>query len=77
MSPAAEALARANQNEPLDALVWRATGQRTVEAVLAANPGLADLGPFLPEGQLVDLSPASNAAAVAAANTRELVQLWD
>lgn len=70
-------LASAHQNEPLDALVWRATGQRTVEAVLAANPGLADLGPFLPQGQTVDLAAASAADAVAASNTRALVQLWD
>lgn len=70
-------VARARQNEPLDAVIWRETGQRTVEAVLAANPGLADLGPFLPEGQAIDLQAASTAAAVAATSTRPLVQLWD
>lgn len=73
----AAAQARANQHELLDALVWRSTGQRTIEAVLAANPGLADLGPFLPEGTPVDLAPATTAAAVAAAGTRDLIQLWD
>ncbi len=71
------ATATANQAETLDALVWRETGQRTVEAVLAANPGLADLGPFLPQGQTVDLAAASTADAIAAASTRPLVQLWD
>jgi len=69
--------ATANQDEPLDALLWRFTGQRTVEAVLAANPGLADLGPFLPQGTPVDLSQATTPAAVAAAETRDLIQLWD
>ena len=70
-------LATARQAEPLDALVWRETGQRTIEAVLAANPGLADLGPFLPQGQTVDLAAASAADAVAASNTRALIQLLD
>lgn len=69
--------ASAHQNEPLDALVWRETGQRTIEAVLAANPGLADLGPFLPQGQTVDLTAASTTAAVAASQTRQIIQLWD
>jgi phage tail protein X len=73
----AAAVARANQHELLDALVWRATGQRTIEAVLAANPGLADLGAFLPQGTPVDIGPASTAAAVAAAGTRQMIQLWD
>ncbi len=59
--------------EPLDALVWRTTGgaMAAVQATLAANPGLAALGPELPEGTAVlipDVLPSS--AEV------ELVQLW-
>ncbi|MEY2884430.1 MAG: hypothetical protein RL490_2154, partial [Pseudomonadota bacterium] len=69
-------LPRANQHETLDALIWRVTGHKSIEAVLAANPGLADLGPHLPQGQIVDVSAADQAAAQTTA-TRELVQLWD
>jgi phage tail protein X len=65
---------RAHSQETLDALLWRFTGQRSVEAILAANPGLADLGPFLPAGHAVDLTAAETAPAPA---IRELVQLWD
>lgn len=63
----------AHAGEPLDALVWRMLGTAAVEPVLEANPGLAELGAFLPEGTIVFLPEL--AAAPAAAPT--LVQLWD
>ncbi len=59
--------------EPLDALVWRAIGTTAVEAVLEANPGLADLGAFLPEGTAVFVS----APAVEPVGELPLIQLWD
>lgn len=62
----------ARQGERLDQLVWRANGggPAAVEAVLEANPGLADLGPMLPEGTQV-IIPATPAAEPV-----PLVQLW-
>lgn len=65
--------ARAQQGETLDALCWRIYGRTAgvTEAVLAANPGLADLGPVLPHGQLVALPDQPPQP------TARLVQLWD
>lgn len=67
---------RAQQGDTLDALCWRHYGRTgtVVEAVLAANPGLADLGPVVPHGTPIDL-PELGAASQA--NTTRLVQLWD
>lgn len=59
--------------ETVDELVWRAAGTSAVEPVLEANPGLAGLGPRLPEGQPVLLPEIVSAAPAAA----ELVQLWN
>ncbi|NVM87465.1 MULTISPECIES: tail protein X [unclassified Variovorax] len=64
---------RTQQNDTVDLLCWRYL-QRTqgvVEATLLLNPGLADRGPILPAGLLVELAePAST-------TTRRTVQLWD
>ena len=67
-------LAKALQDEPLDALVWRITGggASAAEATLRANPGLADLGELLPENTPV-LIPDSDPAPEPVA----LIQLWD
>lgn len=64
---------RANQNETLDALCWRHYGRTAgvVEAVLEANPGLADLGPNLPQGHPVNLPDA------APQPEQQAVILWD
>lgn len=64
---------RALEDETMDALVWRVLRRTTsaVEAVLRANPGLADVGPFLPRGQQV-MIPSDALMPVA----RPLVQLW-
>jgi phage tail protein X len=67
-------LARANQGETLDALCLRVLGRTdgVVEAALAANPGLADLGPVLPIGTPVQLPDTTTATRTETA----LVQLW-
>lgn len=64
--------ARARQHEMLDALTLRKLGTTggTVEATLAANPGLAKLGPHLPMGQPVRLVKGPEP-------TKETVYLWD
>lgn len=66
-------IATAMAGETLDALLWRTIGTIAVEPVLAANPGLAEVGPILPEGRAV-LIPDTAAAPTA---TVPLVQLWD
>jgi phage tail protein X len=63
----------AHAGETVDALVWRAigAGAGVVESVYEANPRLAELGPFLPEGTPVNVPLPS-----AAAPETPLVQLW-
>lgn len=65
---------RANQNETVDALCWRYYGRTAgvTEAVLQANPGLADHGPILPHGLSVNMPEAKTSAP-----QRQMVQLWD
>ncbi|MBP6876543.1 MAG: tail protein X [Phenylobacterium sp.] len=63
----------AHQDEPLDALLWRELGRSDgLEAVLNANPGVAQLSTALPEGHQV-LAPD----AAQAVRTQTLIQLWD
>ncbi|MGW8136840.1 tail protein X [Sphingomonas zeae] len=64
---------RARTGDTLDALIWRerGLGPDDLPAVLAANPGLASLGPVLPIGTTVlipDAPPANR--------QRDVVQLW-
>ncbi len=63
----------AHQGDTLDALCWRHYGRTAgvVEAVLEANPGLADLGPILPHGQRVPLPEQAPQPQT------QTVQLWD
>lgn len=65
----------AHQGDTLDLLCWRNLGTTAgvVEAAYRLNPGLADLGPLLPEHHAVTLPdrPASTPAI------RETVNLWD
>ena len=65
---------RTQQNDTVDALCWRHYGRTAgvVEAVLDANPGLADKGPVLPSGLLITLPELQ-----AAAPERQMVNLWD
>ncbi len=62
------------QGDTLDELLWRTRGldAAVLDAVLAANPGLADLGPILPIGTPVTIPTIATPAAPA----REIVQLW-
>jgi len=64
---------RTRDGDTLDWICWKHYGRQSgaVEAVLEANPGLADKGPVLSAGELIqlpDLSPAS---------TAEVIRLWD
>ena len=64
--------ARAMHGDTLDLLCWRALARTDiVEATLALNPGLADHGPVLPVGLLVEL------ASPTATTPRPTVSLWD
>lgn len=61
------------QFDELDAICWRYYGrtQQTVEAVLRANPNLAELMPILPQGLQI-LLPDLPAPSVS-----ETVRIWD
>lgn len=64
----------AHQGDTLDSLCWRHLGSSAaVEAALEANPGLAALGPILPEGTPVTLPDA----APPASSAKTLINLWD
>ncbi len=65
---------RAQQNDTVDALCWRHYGRTAgvTEAVLDANPGLADYGPTLPQGLAVQMPEAQVSAP-----QRQMVNLWD
>jgi phage tail protein X len=64
----------AHQGDTVDAICWRHYGRTAgvTEAVLDANPGLADLGPILPQGVLVNMPEAQTTAPL-----RQMVNLWD
>lgn len=63
------------ENMTLDLVIWQAFGRQdagTVEAALGLNPGLADLGAFLPVGTIVELpEPQAEKPALL-----ETVMLW-
>ena len=63
----------ASQGDTLDALCYRLYGRTegVVEAVLAVNPGLAELGAVLPHGTAVELP------VVESSTVSETVNLWD
>lgn len=64
---------RALQGDTIDTLCLRHLGTTsggTVEATLAANPGLADLGPVLPAGTPLTLEQPKG-------KTDRTVKLWD
>ncbi|ONF43266.1 phage tail protein [Marinobacter lutaoensis] len=64
---------RTKDGDVLDAvcLAWYGRARGVVEAVLAANPGLAERGPVLPAGILIEL-PEFNRTPVNEATIR----LW-
>ncbi|WP_435605892.1 tail protein X [Pseudomonas knackmussii] len=65
---------RTQQRETVEALCWRHYGRTAgvTEAVLEANPGLADHGPLLPQGLTVLMPDAPTTAP-----TQQVVSLWD
>lgn len=64
---------RAQQYDTVDAICWRYYGktQGLTEAVLEANPGLADWGPILPHGLEIELPEQVPTTVV------KTIQLWD
>ncbi|OWJ92740.1 phage tail protein [Pseudomonas sp. A46] len=66
-------IAIAHQGETLDALCWRIYGRTAgiTEAVLQANPGLAEQGPVLHQGTAVRLPPQPPEPE------RTPIRLWD
>jgi phage tail protein X len=62
------------QGDTVDALAWRelGLGSADIGPLFEANRGLADLGPILPERTAVAV-PASAPAA----ETLDIIQLWD
>ena len=64
---------RAYQYDTVDALCWRHYGrtQGVTEQVLKANPGLAEYGPFLPQGLGVEVQDRPTTTTVQSG------QLWD
>lgn len=65
---------RAVQYDTVDVLCWRHYGRTAgvVEAVLDANPGLADHGPILPHGLAVQMPETQTVAP-----HRQMLSLWD
>lgn len=60
---------------PIDLIVWRRYRRKTVgmvEAVLDLNPGLADLGPLLPRGTVINI-PIDQPATP---RQTQLIRLW-
>jgi phage tail protein X len=65
---------RTRQGDTLDYICWVHYGQQSgaVEAVLLANPGLADLGAVLPPNTLVVLPALARPASEV-----QPIRLWD
>lgn len=64
----------ASEGDTVDFIVWRSYGAqnaRLVERVLAANPGLSDIGAQLPSGTVVNLPELETAAETTG------TRLWD
>lgn len=65
---------RTKDGDTVDFIAWKqygTTDNRVVEKVLAANLGLADIGPILPSGMVItlpDVEPEQKTAKV---------KLWD
>ena len=62
------------QNDTVDAICWREYGRSSgvVEAVLEANPKLAEYGAFIPMGMQVILPEI-----LTPTQTKQTIQLWD
>jgi len=65
---------RTRDDDVLDRICWRHYGREdALVRVLDANPGLADRGPVLPAGLVIELPELPDAGADADAPVR----LWD
>lgn len=65
---------RSHQGDTVDSLCWRhLRSSSAVETTLELNPGLAALGPVLPDGTLVTLPEEREVET----GKKNLVQLWD
>lgn len=64
----------AAQGDTVDSICWDYYGRTAgvTEAVLDANPGLADLGPIIPHGTAVTLPDAAPQA-----EQPQVVNLWN
>lgn len=65
---------RTRDGDTVEFIAWKQYGTQAgqvVEQMLAANPGLADYGPTLPGGLVVQLPD------LVTAGTTEGVKLWD
>lgn len=63
-----------SQGDTADYIAWKQYGTqdgRVVEQLVAANPGLADIGPVLPAGILITLP------VIQPAVSDQVVRLWD
>lgn len=63
-----------SQGDTADYIAWKQYGTqdgRVVEQLVAANPGLADIGPVLPGGILITLP------VIQPAVSDQVVRLWD
>ncbi|WOD12794.1 tail protein X [Pseudomonas sp. NyZ704] len=65
---------RADQGDTVDAICWRYYGRTAgvTEAVLEANPGLADIGAVLPMGHAITLPEIEQQQ-----EQNNTVNLWD
>ena len=64
---------RTKSGDVLDAICWRYYGhENAVPQVLAVNPGVADYGPTLPAGVIIELPDIAPETVVTAT-----VKLWD
>ncbi len=65
---------RTLQGDTVDLVAWKLAGRtaEVVEAILAANPGLAALGPILPIGTAVIVPEVATPTA-----TPATIALWD
>jgi phage tail protein X len=64
---------RTKENDMLDAICFKFYGRQSkaVEIVLEANRGLADVGPVLPLGLIIELPE------IPAVDTVAAIRLWD
>lgn len=64
---------RTSENDMLDWIAWKHYGTQTgaVEAIMEANPGLADKGDKLPAGLVINLPEIQKP------KTDTIIKLWD